>query len=116
MNTLHTRTHAHTHTHTHTHTHMQTSQYVERSQIKHVDAPCVGSHSNVLTMPFLLLIKSHTRDVQITHHAHRLFHLSATQVTAPSCRTQTDTKQSQIINEEDTGLSVRRGVKPSTTI
>ena len=61
--------------------------------MKHVDAPCVGSYSHVLTMPSLLLIKDHTRDVQITHHAHRLFHLNAIQVTASAGSAQTDTNR-----------------------
>ena len=46
----------------------------------------------MLTMPSLLLIKVHTRDVQITHHAYRLFHLSAIQVTAPAGSSQPDTQ------------------------
>jgi hypothetical protein len=44
-------------------------------------------------MSFLLLIKVHTRDVQITHHAHHLFHASASQVTAPAGNAQTDTNR-----------------------
>ena len=55
--------------------------------------PCVGSYSQVLTIPSLLLIKFHTRDVQITHQAHRFFHLSATQVTPPAGSAQTDTNR-----------------------